>query len=68
MSREQVSRETATELLRGISGIVQYRRKDIGVYWTAMAAFDSFTMAERYAAKCSGDDVPWEYRAIEVAS
>jgi len=50
--------------LDGLNFLVQYRRKDDGTRWNNMAAFDRQTIAENYAKKCEGDNVPWEYRAI----
>ncbi len=42
--------------------VVQYRRKDGGIRWADMAAFDLLGPAERYRDTCAGDNVPWEYR------
>ena len=51
----------------GLKALVQYRRKDEAV-WSNMAAFDSLSMAEKYAKDCycSGEERPWVYRAVEV--
>jgi len=45
--------------------VVQYRRKDDGIKWVDMAAYDSLTIAENYRDKCSCHNMPWEYRVIE---
>lgn len=50
----------------GLKALVQYRRKETGIRWVNMAAFDSMHMAEKYAIECSNSDRPWEYRAVEV--
>lgn len=47
--------------------VVQYRRKDDGVCWTNMAAFDTEGPAERYCRECAGEDRPWEYRVARRA-
>lgn len=60
-AREAALRESALPF------IVQYRGKEYGTYpqpWKAMAAFDSQNVAEKYAADCSGENCPWEYRAV----
>lgn len=49
----------------GLTAIVRYRRKDGGP-WHNMAAFDLLSIAEKYAADCSGKNMPWEYEAVEV--
>lgn len=55
------------EIFNGLKAVVQYRRKDEGIQWRTMAAFDSRTMADKYVADCSRDgDRPWEYRAVDV--
>ena len=55
----------------GLRAVVQYRRKPQhehgdygGVAWEAMAAFDVPDLAVKYAAECSGDVRPWEYRTV----
>lgn len=55
----------ARSTYHGLKGLVQYRRKDEAI-WSNMAAFDSLSMAEKYASDCAGSELPWEYRAIEV--
>lgn len=45
--------------------VVQYRRKDEGIFWVDMAAFDVPGVAERYRDKCAEGDVPWEYQIVD---
>jgi Lar family restriction alleviation protein len=51
------------ERLKGLDYIVQFTRKDAGG-WHNMAAFDSESIAQKYATKCGRGDPPWEYRVI----
>lgn len=56
-------------LFNGLRAVVQYRgredRPEAGPWeWTTMAAFDSLSMAERYAEECASEI--WEYRALPV--
>ncbi|MDP3740336.1 MAG: hypothetical protein Q8R02_23315 [Hyphomonadaceae bacterium] len=56
------------DALKPLAGLVEYRRTD-QVRWSTMAAFDSLSMAEKYAERCGSDnseDWPWEYRAVEA--
>lgn len=46
--------------------VVKYRRKDDGVLWIPMAAFDREGPAERYCASCAAESSPWEYCVVEV--
>lgn len=51
----------------GLVAVVQYRRKEDGIFWHNMAAFDSLGVAEHYCAELTKNQMrPWEYRAIEV--
>jgi hypothetical protein len=50
----------------GLKFVMQYRRRDDGVAWRAMAAFDVEGAAEHYFAKHSSPDGPWEYRLFDV--
>lgn len=51
----------------GLTALVQYRRKDDGVTWHNMAAFDFFGPAERYRDK-QDPEAPWEYRAVDLST
>lgn len=56
--------------LDGLQAVVQYKgidsRPDISpMDWRTMAAFDSMSIAENYAAKCSVSS-HWQYRAVEI--
>lgn len=51
----------------GLCYLVQYRRKAGMDVWHNMAAFDVEPVADRYAAACGKDDLPWEYRVVYVA-
>lgn len=53
---------TERVLTNSLPFVVQYRRKDDGIHWVDMAAYDQQSVAERYRDKCAGDNVPWEYR------
>lgn len=56
------------ELLKGLTAVVQYRRKDQGEYfdpWHTMAAFDVPGPAERYC-NSQAADAPWEYRWLKI--
>lgn len=55
-----------SELLDGLTAVVQYRQKDGMDTWKSMAAFDIESMAEKYAKDCSGDNIPWEYRVVTI--
>ena len=55
---------TRDKLLSGLKAVVQYRRKEEGIAWMTMAAFDSESMAEKYAKECTGENRPWEYQAV----
>ena len=60
----------SAELMDGLKGIVQYRRKDGCHGWIPMAAYDTEHMAQRYAFKCGlGNSAswPWAYRAVDLA-
>jgi hypothetical protein len=47
--------------------LIQYRRKDDGVRWINMAAFDVRGPAEKYFAEQSRDEEwPWEYRFFDL--
>lgn len=50
------------KLTNSLPFVVQYRRKDMGVYWDDMAAFDQERIAKNYCHQCAGDNIPWEYR------
>jgi hypothetical protein len=57
--------------LHGLQAVVQYMgvdsRPDVSpTTWRTMAAFDSMSMAEQYAAGCKSEI--WQYRAIELAA
>jgi len=54
------------DLFVGLVAVVQYRRKDDGIKWHAMAAFDSRSIADKYAISCSDEERPWEYRVVDV--
>ena len=56
--------------LDGLQAVVQYMGKDdrpdvSPTSWRTMAAFDSMSMAEDYAVKCSSSS-HWQYRAVEL--
>lgn len=52
----------------GLRYVVQYRRKDDGTTWCAMAAFDEKIAADNYVAECGGEgNRPWEYRVLTAA-
>lgn len=53
------------DLFYNLTTVVQYSRKDIGD-WLTMAAFDSKSIAEKYAKNCSSDNCPWDYRTVEI--
>jgi hypothetical protein len=48
----------------GLEFAVQYRRKDFGHGWRAMAAFDVESIAREYKRDCEGAQRPWEYRVV----
>jgi hypothetical protein len=53
----------------GLHFLIQYRRKDNGVRWHNMAAFDGTLAAERYFTSQSCDEAwPWEYQMIDIES
>lgn len=52
----------------GLTAIVRYRRKEDGVKWHNMAAFDVRSIADKYAADCSKADSPWEYEVVDVTA
>jgi hypothetical protein len=55
------------ETFDGLKFLIQYRRRDDGVRWYNMAAFDVAGPAEKYFAQQSNDDDwPWEYRLIDL--
>lgn len=60
--------QNRARMFEGLVAVVRYRRKDDGIRWHTMAAFDSKSIADKYAAECSSDDRPWEYDAINVPS
>lgn len=49
--------------------LIQYRRRDDGIRWINMAAFDTSLSAERYfeMQRCD-DDWPWEYQLVDLES
>ena len=51
---------------RGLVAVVQYRETGKHGFWHNMAAFDSFTMAEKYAKRCADGCSIFEYRALEL--
>jgi hypothetical protein len=56
------------ELLRPLTAVVQYRRKDQTAFfdpWRTMAAFDVPGAAESYC-KAQSETAPWEYRWLEI--
>ena len=58
---------TRDDLLKSITSVVQYRRKDQTQAfdpWHTMAAFDVLGAAERYCADQSSE--MWEYRWLEL--
>ena len=57
--------------LYGLEALVQYKgvdsRPDVSpTDWRTMAAFDSLSAAESYAAKCGPSGI-WQYRAVEIS-
>jgi len=54
------------EILNELKGVVQYRRKGDGIQWTTIAAFDVEDLAVKYAESCGGEEIPWEYRAVDL--
>jgi len=47
--------------------LVQYTRENGSMGgWRNMAAFDSRSVAERYAENCSAGGSPWIYRVVDV--
>lgn len=53
----------------GLKFLIQYRRKDDGVRWHNMAAFDVGGPAEKYFNEQSRDeDWPWEYQLVNLES
>jgi len=51
----------------GLHFLIQYRRKDDGVRWGNMAAFDVMGPAEIYLAQQRCDeDWPWEYQMVDL--
>jgi len=64
---EHTVAETAeAPIFSGLVAVVQYRRKDDGIAWHTIAAFDQRGVAERYADNCGKGDMPWEYRVVDV--
>ena len=57
-----------SKLTNSLPYVVQYRRKDDGIHWIDMAAYDVLSVAERYRDECAGDNVPWEYRVDDRAA
>lgn len=55
-------------LFKGLTTVVQYKRKNDAGNWVTMAAFDIKGVAETYAKDCSSDNSPWDYRAVEIIS
>lgn len=57
---------STSSLFDGLFAVVQYRLKT-GGGWSGMAAFDSPSIAARYARDCGkGENWPWEYRAVNL--
>lgn len=52
----------------GLKFLIQYRRKDDGVRWNNMAAFDVRGPAETYFEKQGGHGIPWEYQLVDLES
>jgi hypothetical protein len=51
----------------GLKFLIQYRRRDDGVRWHNMAAFDVMGPAEKYFAQQRRDeDWPWEYQMVDL--
>jgi hypothetical protein len=59
---------TERNILDGMVAAVQYRRKDDGIAWITMAAFDVRGAADAYHGLQRNDDVncPWEYRVVDL--
>jgi hypothetical protein len=55
------------DLFDGLKFLIQYRRKDDGVRWHNMAAFDGVLAAGRFFKAQDADDAcPWEYRLKDI--
>lgn len=55
------------DIFDGLKFLIQYRRKDDGVRWHNMAAFDGILAAERFFKQQSTDaDCPWEYSLFDI--
>lgn len=52
------------DALKGLRYAVQYRRKNEGVAWVTMAAFDVEGAADSYFRRQESEF--WEYRMIEI--
>jgi hypothetical protein len=51
----------------GLKFLIQYRRKDDGVRWHNMAAFDGELAAKRFFGQQDTDEsCPWEYSLYDI--
>lgn len=51
----------------GLKFLIQYRRKDDGIRWHNMAAFDGVLAAERFFnQQDKTEECLWEYRLVDL--
>ena len=65
----RIAAEQRTLLLKDLTCVVRYRRTsgNHGLGWRTLAAFDVFSVAERYAADCQrANGEEYVYEAIDL--
>lgn len=67
MTAPHNSQPDSAEVFDGLKFLIQYRRKDDGIHWHNMAAFDGVLAAERFFRQQDTDEAcPWEYQLVDL--